>query len=92
MSEHTPTPWKLSPWHVEEGPPAVRAPAGHIVCTTSSNEDAAFIVLACNNHDRLTRENEAMRLAMKCIANNPNVPKADMVSIARTALASLKTD
>jgi len=55
MSEHTPTPWKLSPWHIEEGPPAVLAPAGHIVCTTASDDDAEFIAKAVNNHDRLVR-------------------------------------
>jgi hypothetical protein len=52
---HTPTPWKFSPWHIEEGPPAVLAPAGHIVCTTAGDDDAAFIVKACNMHDELLR-------------------------------------
>lgn len=43
MSEikHTPTPWKFVPWHVEEGPPAVRSTEGWIVCTTSSDNDVA---------------------------------------------------
>jgi len=31
----------------------------------SRRERAAFIVLACNNHDRLTCENEAMRKALE---------------------------
>jgi hypothetical protein len=50
---HTPLPWKFSPWHIEEGPPAVLAPAGHIVCTTAGDDDAAFIVKACNMHEPL---------------------------------------
>ena len=41
---HTPLPWKFVPWHIEEGPSAVRAPAGHIVCTTASDADAKLIV------------------------------------------------
>lgn len=49
----TPRPWKFVPWHVEEGPPAVRAGAafGPIVCTTSSDADAALIVAAVNSYD-----------------------------------------
>ena len=49
----TPRPWKFVPWHVEEGPPAVRAGAafGPIVCTTSSDADAALIVAAVNSFD-----------------------------------------
>jgi hypothetical protein len=48
MTEHTPLPWAFSPWHIEEGPSAVRAPAGHLVTTTASDADAAYIVKACN--------------------------------------------
>lgn len=44
----TPLPWKFSPWHIEEGPPVVRAPAGYIVCTTASDQDAEYIAEACN--------------------------------------------
>jgi hypothetical protein len=39
-------PWKYSPWHIEEGEPAVRSPDGWIICTTSSDENAAFIAEA----------------------------------------------
>lgn len=39
-------PWKFSPWHIEEGPPAVRAADGWIVCTTSSDEHAKLIAAA----------------------------------------------
>jgi hypothetical protein len=53
VNNHTPLPWKYVPWHVEEGPSAVRAPDGHLVTTTASDEDAAFIVKAVNAHDAL---------------------------------------
>jgi hypothetical protein len=48
MTEYTPLPWAFSPWHIEEGPSAVRAPAGHLITTTASDADAAYIVRACN--------------------------------------------
>jgi hypothetical protein len=57
---HTPLPWKFSPWHIEEGPPAVLAPAGHIVCTTAGDDDAAFIVKACNMHAELVAALDAL--------------------------------
>ncbi len=50
---HTPLPWTFSPWHIEEGPSAVRAPAGHIVATTASDSDAQLIVRAVNSHEAL---------------------------------------
>lgn len=46
MSAFTKGPWKYVPWHVEEGPPAVRAPEGWLVCTTSSDADAKLIAIA----------------------------------------------
>jgi hypothetical protein len=39
-------PWKFSPWHIEEGPPAVLAADGWYVCTTSSDEHAQLISAA----------------------------------------------
>lgn len=53
MSKPTPTPWRFEPWHIQEGPSAVLAPEGWIICTTSSDEDAAFIVKCVNSHDAL---------------------------------------
>jgi hypothetical protein len=53
IEEATPRPWKFSPWHVEEGCSAVRAPAGHIVCTTASDADAKYIARAVNAHPNL---------------------------------------
>jgi hypothetical protein len=53
--KHTPPPWRFSPSHFEEGPSAVRTLAGWIVCTTASDEDAAFIVRACNSHEALAK-------------------------------------
>lgn len=65
---HTPLPWKFVPWHIEEGPSAVRAPAGHIVCTTASDADAQLIEKAVNNHDALVK---ALREARRFIENDP---------------------
>ena len=39
-------PWRFSPWHIEEGPPAVLAGSGWIVCTTSSDDHAKVIAAA----------------------------------------------
>lgn len=53
LGGHTPTPWKFVPWHIEEGPPAVRAPEGWVVAHTASDSDAEFIARAVNCHDEL---------------------------------------
>ena len=53
--KHTPLPWKFVPWHIEEGPSAVRAPIGHLVCTTASDADAQLIVKAVNNHEAMDK-------------------------------------
>jgi hypothetical protein len=45
----TPGPWRFSPWHIEEGPSAVRAPEGWLLCNTPSDADAALIVALVNN-------------------------------------------
>jgi hypothetical protein len=82
---HTPLPWTFSPWHLEEGPSAVRAPAGHIVCTAASDDDAAFIEKACNNHDALVK-------ALKEIVNLSGYDMDDgkgARAIAREALADM---
>lgn len=39
----TPGPWRFVPWHIEEGPPAVRCAEGWIVATTAKDEDARLI-------------------------------------------------
>jgi hypothetical protein len=51
MTDHpTPLPWKFVPWHVEEGPSAVRAPDGHLICSAASDANAALIVKAVNEY------------------------------------------
>jgi hypothetical protein len=40
----TPGPWRFSPWHIEEGSPAVRQRAeGWIVASTAGDSDAEYI-------------------------------------------------
>lgn len=50
---HAELPWKFSPWHIEEGPSAVRCSTGYLVCETAGDADAKLIVKAVNNHDAL---------------------------------------
>lgn len=45
---HTPEPWRFVPWHIEEDASAVRAPDGHLICSTASDANARHIV-ACVN-------------------------------------------
>lgn len=53
MSGPTPGPWRFVPWHIEEGPPAVRCAEGWIVATTASDDDARFIAAAPRLSDAL---------------------------------------
>jgi hypothetical protein len=45
----TPGPWKFVPWHIEEGPSAIRAPDGWLLANTPGDADAALIVALRNN-------------------------------------------
>lgn len=45
---HTQGPWRFVPWHIEEGSSAVRAPDGHLICSTASDANARRIA-ACVN-------------------------------------------
>jgi len=65
--EATPRPWRFIPWHVEEGPPVVRAPAGHIVGTFASDDDAQLTALAVNAYDP-SREEKVKALVEACKA------------------------
>lgn len=49
----TPGPWSFVPWHVEEGPSAVRAPEGWLIATTSSDANARFIAAAPELYEAL---------------------------------------
>lgn len=40
------TPWRYSPWHIEEGPSAVYDAKGDLVCTASSDDIARLIAAA----------------------------------------------
>jgi len=58
----------------------------HEISGETRKSNAAFIVLACNNHDRLTRENEAMRKALE----GALAMASEAIAIIQDALASLK--
>lgn len=45
---HTQGPWRFVPWHIEEGSSAVRAPDGHLICSTASDANARRIVGCVN--------------------------------------------
>lgn len=64
MKPNMKLPWRFVPWHIEEGSSAVRCLEGWIVCTTSSDDDAAFIVRACNSFDELV---EALKQAREFV-------------------------
>ena len=49
----TARPWRFVPSHVAEGPSEVRSPEGWLICTTSSDADAALIERAVNAYEPL---------------------------------------
>lgn len=49
----TPGPWKFVPWHIEEGPPAIRCAEGWIVATTAYDDDARLIAASPRLADAL---------------------------------------
>jgi hypothetical protein len=49
----TPGPWKYSPWHIEEGEPAVRAPEGWIIANVNSDPNAQLIAAAPDMYEAL---------------------------------------
>jgi hypothetical protein len=59
-AKHTPTPWRFVPWHIAGGPSEVRAPEGWLICTTSSDGNAEFIVKAVNAFEANARLIEAL--------------------------------
>lgn len=82
---HAPMPWRFIPWHIEEGPAAVRSNAGWIVCATSSDADAACIVHRVNNWDAVVAELEWAESVLKCFIEG----SAQLESL-RAALALAK--
>ena len=72
MDNHSQLPWKYSPWHIEEGPPAVLCKRGYVVCTTASNADADLIAKAVNGYEPMV---EAL-LECKTFLNDLTSPDA----------------
>lgn len=67
---HAELPWKHVPWHIEEGPDAVRSRAGYIVCTTAGGADAKLIVRAVNSFDDMLKFIESWASAGDADAKN----------------------
>jgi len=92
MGEHTSIPWRFEPWHIQEGPSAVLAPEGWIICTTSNDENASHIVKCVNSHDALVKKLEEIHditqdttLSVECWQKLQNI-----AATAASALASIK--
>ena len=84
LDGHTPTPWKFVPWHIEEGPPAVRAPEGWVVAHASSDADAEYIAHAANCHDELLSQ---LQYAVKLLGAFPALNGTAQVQSMRDTLA-----
>lgn len=65
----TPRPWRFVPWHVEEGAPVCRAPAGHICGTFASDADAKMVAHAVNNIERVEALNVELLKALEDFDN-----------------------
>lgn len=78
MSEHTPTPWTLGEGETAVEAPTFRNghrrmvpvalvhdPNDHAHATQVAKENARFITLAVNSHDKLRRDRDALLEALK---------------------------
>lgn len=64
-------PWTFMPWHIEEGPSAVRAPEGWLVASTSNDADARLIALMRTHLPTLLKAVKRQGEALEKIANSP---------------------
>lgn len=79
MSKHTPTPWHIAEYGIDNpsytivmgGKPIAKicsprenGEGNNIPKQDEAEANAAFIVEACNSHDSLTQENKALREAL----------------------------
>lgn len=68
LAEATKGPWVMVPWHIEEGPSAVRkADSSEYVCNTASDATASLIALTPD----LAAEVLAQRELFAFVANDP---------------------
>lgn len=103
---HTPTPWRFKGSQesisrrgdVLGRPHPIDGGDYSPICTTSQDEDAAFIVKAVNAHEELVSMLEAIQVQLECPARNTNagfkyrenvVISHDLREQVRTALAKL---
>ena len=61
-------PLECSPWHIEEGEPAVRKFGYGIVCNAPSDDLAALIVAYRNNHAQILSALRATRTDQPALA------------------------
>ena len=76
----TPGPWKFSPWHIEEGPSAVRKDDYGFVCNTDCDSTAAYIA-ACSP-DAILSVIARVRGLEACVEAADAMRKAPTESIA----------
>ena len=69
MGTHTPTPWRIGDaGHTIFGPPNGN-PAPEVIATVRKRENAATIVTACNEHERLKALNAELVEALEMLFN-----------------------
>ena len=86
MTQTAKTPWRFSPWHIEEGPSAVYDANGDLVCTTSSDETAQMIAAAPDLLKALADAHRCLSVAVKHAGGDPDahhVCNAASAAIAR---------
>ena len=91
--KHTPTPWSMS-WGKKRCRIEGGADGWEIASVTDNNpRDAAYIVEACNNYERVKAERDELLAALRKVVDAPNHAFAtgdalfDAVEYARRAIA-----
>jgi hypothetical protein len=89
MTKHTPTPYHVYSYQGQLGETAVVNDKGLIICSARSYENAAFIVKAVNNHEKLI---EALEVAIQQIESSKefNAPIKQSFDVKNLVANNLK--